>query len=306
MLLDPKLDLVFKKLFCLPENLPALLKFLNLIFADRGMPLVDDITIQNPQIDGDSLKDKSIALDIHAKSALGESLNIEIQLRSHAGLAERILYYWSRQYGSQLQAGEDYNRLRRTVSIFLLDFDLTLQGKMHSVYGVLEKERYEPLTEQLEIHLLELPKLKWDGQQQLNMLHNWLHFLRGATIEEWIRMSKDDDELRKVMSTLESISKDREMWLLAESRKKWLHDQAAFRATGYEEGKAEGKAVGLAEGKAEGLAEGKAEGKAEGLEEGLQLKNRELAIGMLNEGVSVDIIKKLTGYSAEELSPFRR
>ena len=85
-LLDPKLDLVFKKLFCLPENRSALQKFLNLIFANRDMPLVDDITIQNPQIDGDALQNKSIALDIHAKSSAGESLNIEIQLSNHKGL----------------------------------------------------------------------------------------------------------------------------------------------------------------------------------------------------------------------------
>jgi len=283
-MLDPKLDLVFKKLFCLPENRQALLKFLNLIFADRGMPLVDEITIQNPQMDGDALQDKSIALDIHAKSSLGESLNIEIQLSNHRGLKERILYYWSRQYGSQLQTGQSYERLQRTVSIFLLDFDLTRRDVLHSVYQVLETECFAPLTDQLEIHLLELPKLAKLSSKDVNRdrtLWNWLQFLCGATQEEWEQLSSDDTELRKVMSTLESISKDREMWLLAESRKKWLHDQVAFRETGFEEGKAEGK--------------------AEGIVEGEQKKSREIAIGMMNEGVALEIIIKLTGYSAEEL-----
>ena len=175
---------------------------------------------------------KSIALDIHAKSSLGESLNIEIQLGNHRGFMERILFYWSRQYGSQLQSGEDYQCLQRTVSIFLLNFDLTKQDAMHSVYQVLETERYEMLSDKLEIHLLELPKLTLDHREREQTLGNWLQFLRGATKEDWERLSTDDDELRKVMSTQ---------------------------------------------------------------------KNRELAIGMLNEGVPVEIITMLTGYSVEDL-----
>ena len=35
--------------------------------------------------------------------------------------------------------------------------------------------------------------------------------------------------------------------------------------------------------------------------EGTQQKNRELAIVMLNDGVPVEIITKLTGYSVEDL-----
>ncbi len=34
-LLEPKLDIVFKKLFCMPDNVQALLRFINLIFVDR-------------------------------------------------------------------------------------------------------------------------------------------------------------------------------------------------------------------------------------------------------------------------------
>ena len=146
-LLDPKLDLVFKKLFCLPENRQALLKFLNLIFADRGLPLLEDLEILNPQLDGDLVHEKSIVLDVHAKTPAGERVNIEIQLRNHLGLRERALFYWSRSFNSQLHSGEHYGQLKRTVSIFLLDFRLTEQEDMHSVYQVLETERHEPFTD---------------------------------------------------------------------------------------------------------------------------------------------------------------
>ena len=54
-------------------------------------------------------------------------------------------------------------------------------------------------------------------------------------------------------------------------------------------GKAEGKAEGIAEGKAEGIAEGKAE----------------VALGLLREGISIEVISKTTGLSEEEIERLR-
>jgi predicted transposase/invertase (TIGR01784 family) len=304
-LLDPKLDLVFKKLFSMPENRQALLRFLNLIFADRRLPLIQDLEIINPQLDGDLVHEKSIVLDIHAQTPKGERINIVIQLRNHLGLRERALFYWSRSFNSQLQSGEEYSRLQRTVSIFLLDFRLMDHDDLHSVYQLLEQERHDPFTDRLEIHLIELPKLasarktrsagsagntgntgsagvadKLDNQPLLN----WLTFLRGAPQAEWERLAADETELRKVMSTLISISKDLELWAIAESRTKAMFDHNTFVKEAFDEGKAEGKA----EGKIEGFAE----------------KNRETAIALLNEGIAEEVICRVTGYSAKQLAQF--
>ena len=59
----------------------------------------------------------------------------------------------------------------------------------------------------------------------------------------------------------------------------------------------EGRAEGLAKGKAEGLAEGKAEGLAEG-----ETKAKAgIARGMLENGIDLKLIVKLTGLSEEEV-----
>ena len=60
-----------------------------------------------------------------------------------------------------------------------------------------------------------------------------------------------------------------------------------------QEGRAEGKAEGLAEGLAEGEAKGKAEGRAEA--------KTEIARGMLENGIDLKLIVKLTGLSEEEV-----
>ena len=66
---------------------------------------------------------------------------------------------------------------------------------------------------------------------------------------------------------------------------------------GIEQGRAEGHAAGLSEGHAAGLSEGR----SEGLVEGAAQKQREIAKSMIKEGIAKEIIKKVTGLSADEV-----
>ena len=58
---------------------------------------------------------------------------------------------------------------------------------------------------------------------------------------------------------------------------------------GIEQGRAEGEAIGLEKGRSEGLVEGAAQ------------KQREIAKSMIKEGIAKEIIKKVTGLSADEI-----
>ena len=66
---------------------------------------------------------------------------------------------------------------------------------------------------------------------------------------------------------------------------------------GIEQGRAEGHAAGLSEGHAAGLSEGRSEGLAEGAAQ----EKREIAKSMIKEGIAKEIIKKVTGLSADEI-----
>ncbi len=58
---------------------------------------------------------------------------------------------------------------------------------------------------------------------------------------------------------------------------------------------------GRAEGHAAGLSEGRSEGEAIGLKKGAAQKQREIAKSMIKEGIAIEIIKKVTGLSADEV-----
>ena len=57
----------------------------------------------------------------------------------------------------------------------------------------------------------------------------------------------------------------------------------------------------LEEARAEGRAEGRTEGRTEGRAEG----RTEVALGLLREGVSLEVISKTTGLSTKEINKLR-
>ncbi len=70
---------------------------------------------------------------------------------------------------------------------------------------------------------------------------------------------------------------------------------------GMVKGMAKGLAKGRAKGLAEGIAKGRSEGLAEGRAEGEKLKQEAIARGMKADGLSIEMIVRYTGLSAEDI-----
>ena len=81
----------------------------------------------------------------------------------------------------QLHEGHDYLELQPTISISFLDHVLFPKAKAyHLRFRLLEETRHFPLTDDLEFHLLELPKFKKSADKLASGLDIWLYFLRHA------------------------------------------------------------------------------------------------------------------------------
>jgi predicted transposase/invertase (TIGR01784 family) len=63
------------------------------------------------------MHDKLGILDIRAKTAKGEQLNIEVQLVNQYNMDKRTLFYWSKIYSEQLREGQPFNDLKKTITI---------------------------------------------------------------------------------------------------------------------------------------------------------------------------------------------
>ncbi|MBW7474826.1 Rpn family recombination-promoting nuclease/putative transposase [Paenibacillus oenotherae] len=89
------------------------LAFLNSTFRDAGESPLSEIVLLNPYTEADSPDDKQSIMDIKAKTAKGELLNIEMQLFNPYHMEKRTLFYWSEMYYHQIPKGSNYNTLKK-------------------------------------------------------------------------------------------------------------------------------------------------------------------------------------------------
>ena len=96
------------------------------------MFLFKSVELKDTTIEKSHLEDKYSRLEVKSHEQIGRYINIEIQLKDEYNMIKRSLYYWSKLYEGQLENGENYQKLSRTICINLLDFNLL--DKFHSAY----------------------------------------------------------------------------------------------------------------------------------------------------------------------------
>ena len=253
--LDPKLDVVFCMLLGREKNRPVLLALLNAVL--QPLSPIATVDVLNSEPEKATPGDKDVVLDIRLRLDSGEQIDVEMQCRWHRALPERLLFYWARMHAGQLEQGEDYTDLRRSLVIVFADFTFLGSPRFHSVFQVREQHTQQLLTDQLELHVLELPKLETASDRNDEPeLARWCRFLSATTDAELDELAMDSPTLKQAKEALEELSQDPQARFRAEQRKLSRFTYQMMM----NDSRAEGRAEGLAEGKAEGLAEGKAEG----------------------------------------------
>ncbi|WP_273834156.1 Rpn family recombination-promoting nuclease/putative transposase [Guptibacillus sedimenti] len=158
--IDLKYDFAFKYLLGVDENKRFLIRFLNdVLQPDRE---IESVEIGNGENPGTYVGDKKSILDIRARTDTGTYVNIEIQVGEQQFIDKRMLYYWSKVYGSQLAQSEQYTLLNKTIGISILNYKLNANQsfKYHTKYALKELEKDFLLTDIMELHIIELPLFK--------------------------------------------------------------------------------------------------------------------------------------------------
>ena len=182
---DPKVDYAFKKLFGSPANADLLTDLLNAVLQPAPGQEVVAVEILNPFNDKETSADKLSILDVKAREASGRLFNVEMQMLAPIFFPSRVLYYWARLYASQLAQGRDYDTLRPTVSISFVDNVLFPDAKAyHHRFTLLDRDSGLVLTNDLSIHILELPGFELQAGELTTALDRWCYFLRhGETLD---------------------------------------------------------------------------------------------------------------------------
>lgn len=247
-------------------------------------------------------EDKLGILDVRVLLEGNVQIDIEMQVITFTYWTERSLFYLSKMYTEQIKEGDSYDVLKKCIHIGILDFTLFESTDFYSRFHIWEDSRRELYTDKMEIHILELPKLKQYKYPETALL-NWAQFFNAETREEFEMSANSDDFVQKAFDRLINISADEQKRLEYEERQRALRDRSILIISGKEEGLKEGleqgRKQGLEQGKKQGLKQGRTEGKAEGLTAGIKLAQDIFKLHIA--GISSDKIADECGITEEEV-----
>ena len=287
-LLPPKMDFVFKRIFGNENHPNVLISFLNAVL--NPVDPIKSVSLKDTTIEKSHLEDKYSRLDVKAITNKGEHINIEIQLKDEKNMIKRSLYYWSKLYEGQLENGENYQKLSRTICINLLDFDLLNHDKFHSVYRLKDCETNEELTDVMELHFIELKKIKdvKRVEEVKTKLEAWLYFINQPDSELVQELEKVEIDIKEAKAELIRLSGDRKERERYEKRRESRLNEIS--ALSYAEEK--------------GIQKGIEKGVKQGLEQGAKQEKIEIAKNLLDV-LDDETISLKTGLSLEEVEKLR-
>ncbi|MBS0262966.1 MAG: Rpn family recombination-promoting nuclease/putative transposase [Planctomycetes bacterium] len=249
--IDPTVDYSFKCLFGNPRHPAVAIHFLNSVLDP--IPRITDVDFLETTSQRKNEDDKLLIFDVRAVDDQGRSLNIEMQSTKHAGLPQRLALYASSMYHGQFRSGEPYSSLCPAISVCVLGAVLFPHvPDLHLDFRLRNGRHNLVLTDDLQIHILELPKynLRTTPPQNARPLEKWVYFLRYAknlTPEEIIGQLVDPIflEAAGVLQMIAQTPAERAMY---EARLKFETDQAWKIQEALKEGRQEGLAQGMAAG----------------------------------------------------------
>lgn len=234
--LSPKLDIIFKKIFS--EN-KDLLKSLLSAMLDTPIEQMGEVLVLNGELMPNDIDGKVSRLDLSAEFNKVK-VNIEIQIKQQNDYVDRSLYYWAKMYVSDLKSGLSYAKLKKTISINILDFNLLKTDSCHSKVEAIIKETGERFSDKFEMHFFELRKLSEESKID-RKLKLWLRFLKAEREEDFAMLEKENDvAINKAINVVHDMSADEKIRQEAWTREKTLNDYYSDMFNAREEGIQEG------------------------------------------------------------------
>ena len=286
-------DYIFKRVFAFEGNESALKDLLEAILNKD----IKTVTIKNPEIIPYEKDEKRGLLDIKAETDDGTILDIEMQMEDEKNTDERGTQYLGKMITEQLKKGDKYKKLKKSIVIFITNYNFLKRNSYHSVgkmkFEETLKEEYVDMgyekkeqiaSKYIEFHYIELPKYKREEPSKFTKLDQWMCIF--TQNEEGIEMAeKENKEIKRAIDTLDFISEDpkereRHNSIVMAEYNRLVSEQNFFE-----------------EGKEKGRKEGKIEGKRE--------EKIEIVKKMLKEKLSIEMIEKLTGLSKEEIEKIK-
>ena len=243
-------DLLFKFVFGHEERKAVTLSFINATLQLEGADAFVELHFADRALEPEEEDGKSSMLDLLCVTNDGTQVNIEVQVQNQHNMAQRSLYYWAKLYQSSLRKNQDYSTLRKTVAINLLAYSFLPQKGCHNVYGLYDSAKTHRLTDDIELHFLELPKVRRQDLRSMRQLDKWMAFMNNQLRnEEMAELAMSEAAIGTAWDAIDEYLQDMNRRRRYEAKEKYERDYVTnmrgSREEGWKEGRKEGRKEGL-------------------------------------------------------------
>ena len=243
--LDPKNDLVFKRVF---GEHPHLLKsFLNALMPLEEGRYIESLEYLSPENVPDNPLKKFSIVDVRCKDNYGRFFIVEMQMQWSKVFPSRMLLNATRTYSRQIEKGKHYETLQSVYGLGILNepFDYKTTEFYHR-FQMANCENTSETIDGIEIILVELPKLKPETFMEKKMATLWLRFLK--EIEGETRVIAEDllanEDINEAITICEEVAFTDEELIAYEYYWDDISNEVSLLANSFKEGEAKGEIKG--------------------------------------------------------------
>ena len=207
-----------------------------LMKLDEGA--VTSVVVTNP-IDYRSYNGKEVVLDVSVILNNSKVLDIELQTYIDKDWKERSLLYLCRSFDN-ISKGEDYELIKPTTFIALMDYDLFPEyPEFYSHFQLLNLKYHYPYSSKFNLNVLSLHRTELAGKDEKHIVR-WAKIFQATTWEELKALSQNDSVIQEVGEVMydSSIYQSEEQTIM-EGHERFLAMKRARYRNGYDAAKEE-------------------------------------------------------------------
>ena len=223
-------DIVFKSFFSkeCEESAYCRRKMLSAVIGRT----VKETTVLNPALLPTRTDGKYPRLDIRCKLEDGSEVDVEMQNSMYDDdQLKRSVYYAATLTHNALLSGEPYSQLPHIYQIMFMNFKKLEDTKLHHAYTFKERDDNTELSDIVQIHYIELPKINEilkKAPSELSELEFWCILIIAGENKRANALLKTlasrQEELDMAQNLLNTMSRDQQEWENQFGYERFVHD----------------------------------------------------------------------------------
>ena len=233
--LNPRTDIVFKKVFGNAAHTDILINFLNSVLERTEGQRIVKVVITDPYNHPETIHSKSSIVDISCTDQKDAHYIVEMQIINRNDFLERCQYYVATALARQVQKGDEYITIDPVIFIGILCFDLLESPEYFSHHLMLNAKTHEHALKHAEFHFIEIKKFNKKLHELVTDCDKWVYFLKNANDLETVPAElKKPAAVQKAFTILEQsnwTNKELDAYERAMdlSREKFVYTDTAYK-----------------------------------------------------------------------------